>query len=80
MANERDRMTDDGSTDDSMRGGMADREGGSTGRQPGSESAERSGDEASAERVRGTGDDLEDDELEETDEVDEEDEEEDGTI
>jgi len=71
MANERNRMTDD-----SMRGGMGERQGGG---QPGRDSAER--DEPMAEHIRGTGDDQDEDEFEEAGDLDEEeDEEESGTI
>ena len=77
MANERDRMTDDRNTDDSMRGGMGDREGG---RGMGGDATDRPGDETS-ERIRGTGDDMEEDEFDEAEDLDEdEDEEESGTI
>ncbi len=78
MANERDRMTNERNSDDSTRGGMGDRQGGIRR----DESSERLGDETNAERLRGTGDELDDDEFEGTDEGDEEEEEEeeDGTI
>jgi hypothetical protein len=76
MANERDRMTNERNRDDATTGGMGDREGGSRR----DESPERFGDESSAERMRGIGDDLEEDEFEETEEDTEEEEEEDGTV
>ena len=75
MANERDGMTNERNRDDAMTGGTDDRQGGRR------DESERMGDESSAERMRGTGDDLDEDEFEDTDESDEEEEEEeDGTI
>jgi hypothetical protein len=74
MANERDRMIDD------TTGGMGD-QGGSTGGGQDHDSMERTGDESNVERMRGTGDDLDDDELEDAEDTEEEDEEPgDGTI
>jgi hypothetical protein len=73
MANERDRTIDD-----SMTGGMGN-EGESGGQDR--DSMERMGDESNVERMRGTGDDLDDDEFEDAEDTDEDEEEEgDGTI
>ena len=77
MANERDPMTDDRNRGESIRGDMGEHQGG---RRPEGESTDRSREE-SAERLRGTGDDLEDEEFEETEDVEEDEEDEgEGTI
>jgi hypothetical protein len=80
MANERDRMSDQPqSGSDDMTGGGIDRE--RPGTRPDSEAGEeRSRDESSAERMRGMGDDGEE-EFDDTDDLDdEEDEEEEGNV
>lgn len=76
MANERDRMPNE------PRSGGEGTTGDSSQRRPGEAAEERMGDETGAERMRGTGDDADDDEFEEGDDELEEDEEEegDGTI
>ena len=79
MANERDRMSDErpSGTDD-MTGGETDRD--RPGVRPDSEAGEeRSRDESNVERMRGTGDDGEED-LDETDDLDAEEEEEEGNV
>ena len=74
MANERDRMPNEPKGGE---GGLGD----SSQRRPGESAEERVGDETGAERMRGTGDDTDDDEFEEGDDLDEDEEEEgDGTI
>ena len=74
MANERDRMPNEPKSGEGMTGESSQRRPGETGE-------ERLGDETGAERMRGTGDDADDDEFEEADDLDEDEEEEgDGTI
>ena len=78
MANERDRMSDErGTGTDDMTGGGSER----PGVRPDSEAGEeRTRDESNAERMRGTGDDGEE-EFDDTDDLDEEeDAEEEGNV